>query len=377
MDLQATAVFERNYDSKARIVVNQGGTGSSKTWSLAQLFATRMRERTGRKLTIARKAMPTLKATAMADFFSIVKQLGMYSEDRHNKTDYTFAYNNNLLEFLAVDDEQKMRSRKRHDLWINEGNELTYDEFRQLVMRTSGQVYIDFNPSDQFHWIYDHVISRDDCELIISTYRDNTFLEPEKVKEIERYKETDENYWKIYGLGERGTSETTIYTRVHFIDELPEGGETIYGLDFGFNHPAALVEIKMKDDDIYAKELLYKTHLDDNELIAELKALKLKGSYIYCDSSEPGSIQMLQKAGFAAVKSNKDVADGIKSIKKRKFHVTKDSPNLWKETKSYRYMQKGDQVLDDPVKLNDDLLDAARYAVHTHTNQPKPGFYLG
>lgn len=326
--------------------------------------------------------MPSLRATAMRDFFTILRNLDLYKEEHHKKTENIYTLNGNEIEFFGLDEPQKVRSRRRDFLWINEGNELSLESFRQLNMRTNERVFIDFNPSDEFHWIYDDVFTRDDCEIIVSTYKDNPFLPPEVIAEIERYKDIDENYWNIYGLGQRGASQVRIYTTYHLIDKLPEG-EEIMGLDFGYNHPTSLSRTILKDDDIYSEELIYQSHLTNPELIQKMNDMGIsKKTYIYADAEDPARIEEIKKAGFniiAAIKDPKSVKNGIDLIKSRKFHVTKNSVNGIKELQSYSWKTKGEQVLDEPVKARDDWLDSVRYAVYSYFKglKKKPSFSFG
>lgn len=377
LKIKATNVFERNYNSNKRIVVNQGGTGSSKSYSLAQLFTVLPFEDPGSTFSIVRKSMPTLRASAMRDYINILTKSGLYNENKHNKTSKIYHLNGCQIEFFGADEAQKVRSRRRDYLWINEANELSLETFRQLNMRTNKKVFLDFNPSDEFHWIYDHVLTRKDAELIISTYKDNPFLPKEVILEIERYKEVDENYWKIYGLGQRGASQVRIYTNFHLVDELPEG-EELYGLDFGYNHPTALTKVVVRDDDLYVKEIIYERYLTNADLIGRMNDLGIsKKTYIYADSEDPQRIEELQQAGFNVIpaKKGKDsVKAGIDMIKSRKLHITKDSVNGLKELRSYSWKTKGDIVLDEPVKLRDDFVDSFRYPVFTHLSESEAEF---
>lgn len=378
--------------------MNEGGTRSSKTYSIAQVIALRaVAETEPCVYTICRKYFPQLKATAMRDFFSILKEWGWYSERFHNKSDHIYRLRNTEIEFISLDEPQKIRGRKRKVLWINESNEIELEDFRQLILRTTGQIYMDYNPSDEFHWIYDEVLVREDCELIHSTFKDNVFLDPETIKEIERLENTDANYWKIYGLGLRGTSENKIYTHWQVVEGMPEGGEDIYALDFGYNNPTCLTRVKIKDDDIYAREKIYKRFLTNGELILLMKGksrleedekiqwekLDLDNkmtleerkrarmhdmeSLIYCDNAEPQRIKELEDAGFNVEGASKDVLRGIDELKKRKFFITKDSVNGIKEARSYSWKTgKDGKKIDDPVKHNDHFMDAVRYAVYTY-----------
>ena len=402
MRIDSTIVFEKNQAATSRIVVDEGGARSSKTVSLCQLFITetfRIKGQ-GKVFSVVRKTMPALRFTAMKDFFEELKKLDLYRESNHNKTDNIYHLNGNEIEFFSVDDSQKIRGRKRYWLWANEANELRYEEWRQLILRTTGRAFMDYNPSDEYHWIYDKVLTRPDVTVIHSTYKDNPFLEPEVIKEIELLKDEDENAWNVYGLGLRGTSVATIYTHWSLVDALPEEvDEEIYGLDFGFNNPTALVQIGIKDQETYWKEKLYAKYMTNTELInhmlgwdrmsedrrnawlnqgkSESDIINLNIPFdkiIYADSAEPQRIQELREAGFWVEPADKSVKDGIQTVKSKKMHITKDSPNVQKEVKSYKWKEKDGVIIDEPVKVNDHSMDAGRYAVHTHKKRPFIGF---
>jgi phage terminase large subunit len=385
LNLKGTNVFDRNYNAKTRFVVNQGGTGSSKTYSLAQLFVILPLEVTGKVFSIVRKSMPSLRATAMRDFLNILQEQNLYSESNHDKTNGIYRLHGNEIEFFGLDQPQKVRSIRRDYLWLNEANEMSLESFRQLNMRTNTKVYMDYNPSDEFHWIYENVLTRKDCTFIKSTYLDNPFLSPDVIKEIEHYRQIDPNYWNIYGLGERGVSQVRIYNHWELVDSLPTreveengkmknvfNGEHIYGLDFGYNHPTSLCEVVLKDDDVYTGEVIYESYLTNQELIKKMEDLDIsKKDYIFADSAEPQRIEEIKKAGYNIRPADKDVSKGIDSIKSRKLFVTKESVNAQKELKSYSWKVKNEVVLDEPVKIRDDFCDSLRYAVHSFDNKPR------
>lgn len=229
---------------------------------------------------------------------------------------------------------------------------------------------MDYNPSEQYHWIYDQVLTRKDVHYIQSTYKANPFLEREKVKEIEGYMEADENYYRIYGLGERGVGKTVIFSHWRLCDELPEGGEIIYGLDFGYNNELALSKNVIKDNEVYSKELIYKTHLKGNEMVEEVKAaIDDPNAPIYCDPEDPQGIADLVAAGLYAIPAKKgkgSVLAGIREVQKRKWHITKDSSNMQKEARSYRWKEKNGEALDEPVKKRDHLMDSVRMPIFSH-----------
>lgn len=388
INLKATRIFEQNYEEyqikKNRILINEGGTGSSKTYSLAQLFSIILMNGKNERLTIARKTMPALKATAMFDFFSVLKGMNAYRDSWYNKTEHLYEYRptGSAIDFISLgetkEENLKVRSRRRNHLWINEANELSADDFKQLAMRTDGQIFLDYNPSHQTHWIYDQLQIRKDCLVIHSTYKDNPFLPRGIVKEIEGYQNVDENYWRIYGLGFKGIFQNGVYTHWQLIDELPEGGEKIFGLDYGYNHPTALVDVRIKDGAVYVDEKIYQRFLNNAERIKLMQDLVVTGElskndYVYADN-QPEYIKEMQDAGFNVIPADKEqgsVKSGIDEIKKRPLWITKHSVNAIREAKGYAWKTKGGSMIDEPVKIKDDIMDAIRYAVYSYLKQVK------
>lgn len=367
MRFKTTVVYDYLLQSKKKITIMQGGTRSSKTYNILIWFIIKLLQEQGKVLTICRKTVPSIKATVLRDFIEILENNGLYDESLHNRTDNIYKLNNNIVEFVSLDEPQKIRGRKRDYLFLNEANEDTLQDWIQLIFRTTDKIILDFNPSDEFHWIYDEVIPRDDADFYITTYKDNVFLSPSIVKEIERLKEQDENLWRVYGLGQRGTSEAVIYKNWQETDIKEPDGETYYGLDFGYNHPSVLTKIIFFDDGIYIKEIFYEKGLTNQDLINLLYALKIdKNAEIYGDSARPENIEEIYRAGFNIhpCKKGKDsVKLGIDHIKRHKLFVDKNSINLIKEIKSYKWKQdKNNKILDEPVKFNDDCMDAMRYA---------------
>lgn len=375
--MRSTRILERNLsalESGKRLIVNQGGARSSKTMSIAQLFIALALKYTGEVFSVVRKTMPSLRGSAMRDFFSLLEEYSLYSEKNHDKTNSIYRLGGNEIEFFGLDEPQKVRGRKRRFLWLNEANELTREDFTQLNLRTTGQIFMDYNPSEEDHWIYDMILTRPDCELIKSTYLDNPFLPKELIAEIERLKGEDENYWTIYGLGERGHRKSLIFSRYDLVDEMPDNpDETIFGLDFGFNNPTALVGIAFKDNELWLDECLYQTGLTNADLASQLPEHVQNYATIYCDSAEPQRIEELSRAGYnvmPAMKGPDSVKKGIDTIKSFKVHITRRSANVIRDWRTYKYKEdKNGLVLDEPVKFNDHACDAVRYAVATHATQ--------
>jgi phage terminase large subunit len=369
LDIQHTTVFSKNFDAlnnpDIRFLINQGGSRSSKTYSLCQMVIVYCLTTPNKMVSIIRKTFPTLRGTVMRDFFEVMEELGLYDEKKHHKTEQIYHFDNgSQVEFFGADNSQKLRGRKRDILWINESNELNFEEYTQLNMRTTEKLIFDFNPSENFHWLYD-LISRPESILIHSTYKDNPFLGESQVKEIENLIMYDESYYKIYALGEKGSGKTTIYTHQKYYEHLPEIKETYYGLDFGFNHPTALIEVNVIDNTAYVREIIYKEGLTSLDLVKMMDELGVsKKKEIACDTARPEIIEDLRRKGYNAKGAIKDVKDGIDSVKSSALFIHKESINLLKEISAYKWKVNGDIVLDEPVKVYDDAMDAMRYAIH-------------
>ena len=223
--MRQPATYYHVKNSTAKVQVHQGGTRSGKTYSIltALIELCHRNENSGAVITIARKTFPAIRASCMRDFFEILEREDIYNPDLHNKSQATYLLFGNLVEFISVDQPAKVRGRKRDVLFCNEATELNLEDWRQLMLRTTGRAIIDYNPSDEFHWIYDHVLTRDDHEFFQTTYKDNPFLAESTVKEIERLQEADPDYWRVYGLGERGVSRSTILTHWKQVPQVPDG----------------------------------------------------------------------------------------------------------------------------------------------------------
>ena len=363
--IKTTNVFHKAYRSKTRITCLQGGTRSSKTYSLCQLFIVKCLEETGKVFTICRKTLPALKGTAYRDVINILKELDLYSEVNHNKSELSYVLNGNLIEFISVDQPVKIRGRKRNYLWCNEANEFNYEDWQQLILRTTEKIYLDYNPSDPYSWIYEKVITRDDCTFLKSTYRANPFLDKDTIAEIERLKELDPDYWQVYGLGEIGSIQTMIFRKFELVDEV-QGRLVGYGLDFGFtNSPSALVAVYQSDDNLYIKELLYEKRLTNTDLANKLREFRIdRQSEIVGDSAEPKTIEEIHRQGFniKPAKKGAGIHLGIDIMRRYKLNITKDSTNAIKEFRTYKWAtDKNGDVLNTPVKINDHLIDATRY----------------
>lgn len=375
LTISHTNVFTRllkAYEDKYRFAVCQGGSRSSKTYSIIQLLIYLCLTEPKLQVSVVRKSFPSLRGSVLRDFIEIMNNLNLYDVDRHNKTEQVYTFSNgSTIEFFSIDTAQKVRGRKRDICYCNEANELDFDDFQQLSLRTNKCLFLDFNPSDNEHWLYD--LLKDERSILIkSTYLDNIYLSKEIIKEIENLINVDENYYKIYALGERPIPHTRIYTHFKQYDTLLHVDDYCYGIDFGYNHPIALLKVNYCDGDIYVEELLYKSNLTSQDLIREMDKLNIdKKKYIYADYARPEIIEDLRRAGYNMKEAIKDVKEGIMSVKMSNIFISKTSLNVWKEFKSYSWKTNKDQILDEPVKLYDDAMDALRYAIYTMSKKNK------
>jgi phage terminase large subunit len=371
MDIKATAIFEKNYEAilgDKRFIINEGGSRSSKTYSLCQLMIIYCLQNNNKVVSVIRKTFPALRATVLRDFIEILRDIGLYNEESHNKSEqiYTFA-NGSMIEFFSVDNEQKIRGRKRDIAWCNEANELYFDDFTQLNMRTEDKLIFDYNPSDSASWLYE--LPAEESIKIKSTYKDNPFL-PDSIKaQIEDLARTDEALYQIYALGEKAISKSNIYSQWTFLAHRPSKFvKYVYGCDFGYNHPTALMRVYYCDNDIYIEPVIYESYLTTTMLIEKLATLNIEQTVsIIADYSRPEIIQEMNTAGYDVLNANKVVKKGIDNLKT--FGVfCQDDKALKREYENYKWKKIADFITDEPVKLFDDAMDAIRYAT-THIRQ--------
>lgn len=377
IDVEYTEVFEKNLEAyeggQFRVIANQGSTRSTKTYSICQLLSLYVPYREKKSISIVSPSLPHLKRGARRDFLEILDNTGLYDEDMFNKTDNVYEYaTGSYVEFFGAEDSGKTRGPSRNILYVNEANLLPFETYKQLALRTTDIIFLDFNPADEESWVY-QVADAEGNKLIHSTYLDNPFLTKGQRQEIEALRDADENLWKVYGLGLRGTSSETIYTHWKIVKQLPNRGEQFYGQDFGYNVPSALVKVEIYEGAIYVDEILYEPKLTTNDLVEKYIALGIsRKDEIFCDAAEPKTIEELGRAKFNAKPGDKDVTEGIRKVKGMPLYITERSVNILKEIKSYKWkVDKDGKVLDEPVKFMDHALDALRYAVFTKLAKPK------
>ena len=381
LKIKTNVVYKHLVETDTKIVVEQGGTRSGKTYNIILWIIFQYCTNNNDKvITICRKSFPSLRATVLRDFMSILQEHNCYSEKFHNKSNSEYYLFGNLVEFISLDQPQKIRGRKRDLLFINEGNELYFEDWQQLVFRTQERIILDFNPSDEYHWIYDKVIPREDCSFFKTTYLDNPFVEDSIIKEIELLRDTDEQYWQIYGLGERAASRSTVFTYVE-VNIIPEDAELIaYGMDFGYtNDPTTFVSVYTKDRNLYLKEHLYKTQMTTSDINDFLRNEDLTSKPIYADSAEPRLISELRKMGhniLPSIKGKDSVNAGIDLLKRYKIHILSTSSNAITEFRNYKWREdKAGSLINTPEDKWNHIIDSTRYATYSILSAPNFGKY--
>jgi phage terminase large subunit len=367
---QLTTATKKIASLTKRIRAVPGGTSASKTISIELILIDLAQKDKNPTLTsIVSESIPHLKRGAMRDFKRIMQEHHYWKDSRWNATDsiYTFE-TGSQIEFFSSDNGDKLRGARRDRLFINEANNVTFDAFQQLEVRTKEFVFLDWNPTTEF-WYYTEVQGkRDDVEELTVTYKDNEALDPNIVGSIEQRK-GNKAWWQVYGLGQLGEVETRIFTGWKIIDEVPhEARLERYGLDFGYtNDPTAIVAIYYYNGGYIYDEIAYQNGLL-NKMIADILTNQPKALTI-ADSAEPKSIDEIRSYGISMLPANKgqgSVLQGIQYVQQQKISVTKRSVNILKEYRNYVWItDKDGKILNVPIDLYNHAMDAIRYGMES------------
>ena len=357
---------------KSRIKVIQGGTSASKTFSILAILIDRAIKTPNLEISIVSESIPHLRRGANKDFLKIMKETGRYIPTHYNKTLLRYEFSNgSYIEFFSADDESRLRGARRNILYINECNNINYDAYLQLSIRTDGDIYLDYNPTSKFY-VHTEILGQPDTELLVLTYKDNEALSEEIVKQLEanRSKASTSTYWenwcRVYLDGEIGQVEGTIFTDFNIIDKIPEEARLLgMGLDFGFSQdPAALIAIYKYNDELVVDEVIYQTGLLNSELSNIMKQSGVKGE-IFADSAEPKSIQELKRYGHQVkpVEKGKDSVNyGIQILQQKRMLVTRRSTNILDEFSKYMWKKNRDGGYEKtPIDAYNHACDALRY----------------
>lgn len=380
INMKCTPIFLRARKALSSGIFNvfvfEGGSRSSKTYSLIQFFITYAIENNWRtnRIVIARKKGTWLSSTVWADFKKILLENGLYGICHINNTIKTIQLFSTTFEFVGLDDVQRLHGLTTDIFWINEAMEASKDDFDQLEQRCSRFCILDYNPSAEEHWIYDNVCTRGDCYFDHSTMLDNPFIPENMRKKILSYEPTefnvqqgtaDKRKWLIYGLGKRAKIEGLVFEGYTMIKDIPEWVDRRYrGIDFGYtNDPTSCSDNGFLNNDIYIDEEFYETNLLSSDIIKKLK--RLPERKIWCESADPRLIDEIYLAGFNIQPVQKypgSVEAGIDYMKSKHIYITERSLNAKKELDNYTYQQdKNGKWLNVPVDNYNHILDELRY----------------
>ena len=355
---------------KSRVRVVQGGTSSSKTYSIIPTLIMYAIDNPGAEISVVSESIPHLRRGAIRDFLKIMIAIGN-SLNNWNKSTLIYHFDNgSFIEFFSADQSDKLRGARRDVLFVNEANNIDWESYHQMSVRTRKFIYIDYNPTQEF-WAHTELIGHDNVDFVILTYKDNEALEPAIVKEIEsaQYKDDPywQNWWRIYGLGEVGSLSGVIFSNWEQCDKMPEAYVwKAYGIDWGFtNDPTAVVEVCEFDGKLWINEILYEKGLTNADIAVRIA--DLKGEEFIADSAEPKSIEDIRRHGFrirACQKGRDSIRSGIDKLQQQPLMITSSSTNIIKEARGYTWAKdRTGKETGEPIDNMNHAWDAIRYTV--------------
>jgi len=353
---------------KKRIRGVAGGTGASKTVSIMLWLVDKAQSNKGKLISVVSESFPHLKRGVIRDFRNIMEEHGYWLRDSWNKTDYIYSFpTGSKIEFFSADQPGKVRGPRRDILFINEANNISYETYTQLEIRSKELIWLDWNPVSEFWW-YEEILGKQDVDFLTLTYKDNQSLDPRIVKTIEARK-SNKNWWRVYGLGLLGEAEGRIFTDWQMIDKVPhEARLERNGMDFGYsNDPSSIVAIHKYDGGFILDEILHRKGMSNKQLADTL--LNASNTLTIADSAEPKSIDEIRSYGVNILPSQKgqgSVLQGIQYVQDQRISVTKRSLNIIKAYRNYLWeTDKEGKIINVPEHTFSDAMDAVRYGLES------------
>ncbi len=377
-------IFEENPD--ARELVFYGGSGSGKSTSVAQILLTRFLDRSlpPVRMLFSRKWLSALKTTLLVDCIRILQAWGAYDRIEHNKNESYMRFGQSRIDFLGLDNPEKIKGAEYNYIWLEEATDFDLEDVRQLRLRLgrnkaneNAKYIFTFNPIDAQHWTWTDLVQTEKPGRVVrlSTYKDNIRnLSPDWIADLLALAEQDENYYRIYALGEPGILQNVIYTKYRVGDYKIPPPDAV-GVDFGYNNATAVIGLRQLSDRLQVWEILYQSRMTNADLIEWLTAHGdlwhlTEQVPLYADAAEPNRIEEIRRAGFNARPADKSVKDGIDFCKAQTLEIHSSAANLIREIRTYKYREdRSGRVYDEPVKFNDHAMDAMRYAAYSHFGQ--------
>ena len=375
----------RSLNQRTRII--RGGSSAGKTIAVLLILIDYACRNPHKEISVVAESIPHLRRGALKDFLNIMKALNRYDERKFNRSILKYEFSTySYIEFFSTDQPDKLRGARRTDLFINECNNISFEAYQQLAVRTSGNIWLDYNPTNLF-WVDKELIGQEDTDFLTLTYKDNNSLPKSIVKEIEKAKVKAKtstywaNWWKVYGLGEIGSLEGACIPDWKSIDKIPDDARLLCaGLDFGYSvDPTTYIRLYKWNNAYIFDELLYRKGMlnrDISNFLTDNRVLE----HIYADSAEPKSIQELRNYGhriFPVTKGRDSVIYGINLINQNKIYVTTRSRNLIKELQGYVWDKdkEGNNIQKPTGHIHPDCIDAARYSLMMALQNPNKGKY--
>ena len=385
MQIQVSPTYRRTAEVKERIVVYRGAARSGKTFTMIQKVALWLY--TGNlsgeyvpegSFTIIRLTFPALRASIMRELIDYLHELDIYKHIDHKKSIHELHYNKRFVAFIPADDQQKLRGRKHTYCLFEECNDVDFEAFNQVLIRTAKQVFLTTNPSGH-PWVRTEIeekrlidwrergLEKPDVHLDISVYQDNPFLDDIIRTEIENLKFTDKSLYQIYALGLWTDLKGVIFPEFELVTFVPDG-KVYYGVDFGWNDPTSIVRVTIVGMDLYIESILYARE-QGLDTIADTILMSCGNNKVYCDSAEPRTIYELKRRGVnakAAKKGRDSILQGLTFMRQHKIFVHENSVEAIDEFKKYKWQEDNDgRVIDKPIDIYNHVADSCRYAVST------------
>jgi len=376
MPFQLTTAVIKMLRMKARKKVIQGSTSSGKTYGIIPIIYDKLIANERWTATVTAETLGSLKDGALKIFKDFMMDEGRWDDARWNATDNIYILaNKSRLQFKSFDSVGKAKAAgKREILFINEANHLPWDIAYALIIRSTEDQYFDFNADEEF-WAHTEVLNSPDSEFLKLTYKDNEGIPPttlSELMEIKRKAELEEkagvkgywyNYWMVYGLGEVGQRLELVFAPWDVMKVKPARfTKFVYGIDFGYQHPTALIKIWYHEDERYIEEEIFAPLLSSPKLLAKMSELNISREVeMIGDYARPEMISDLRDAGYYVLNADKSVDAGIEDLRKCKVYVSESAVNVIRENKKYKYKKMNGLVTDVILKINDDAMDAIRY----------------